>query len=74
MQTLTEAEVSGIMKCTKAALRRWRREGRGPRFLRIGRLIRYRVSDLEEFLDKHASELVPVSSPDSRNHESAETS
>jgi len=55
MQTLTESEVAHALKCTKAALRRWRREGRGPRFIRIGRLVRYRVLDVENFLEKNAS-------------------
>ncbi len=55
MQILTETEVAEILRCTKAALRRWRREGRGPRFIRVGRLIRYRLSDVEEFLEKNAS-------------------
>ena len=36
MQTLTEAEVAEMLRCTKAALRKWRREGRGPRFIRVG--------------------------------------
>ena len=43
MRLLTESEVSEILRCTKAALRRWRREERGPRFIRVGRLIRYRA-------------------------------
>ena len=55
MQTLTEIEVAQILKCTTAALRRWRREGRGPRFIRVGRLIRYRLADVEEFLESNAS-------------------
>jgi predicted DNA-binding transcriptional regulator AlpA len=48
--TLTETEVSRMFKCTKGALRRMRREGRGPRFIHIGRLVRYIFSDVEEFL------------------------
>ena len=55
MQILNETEVSEMLRCTKAALRRWRREGRGPRFIRVGRLIRYRLADVEEFLESNAS-------------------
>ena len=55
MRLLTESEVSEILRCTKAALRRWRREERGPRFIRVGRLIRYRLADVEEFLESNAS-------------------
>jgi predicted DNA-binding transcriptional regulator AlpA len=69
MQLLTEDQASKVLQCTKAALRRWRRERRGPRFVKLGRLIRYRQSDLESFIDgctqneiKEKSELVVVSS------------
>ncbi|MBI1955064.1 MAG: helix-turn-helix domain-containing protein [Acidobacteria bacterium] len=31
-------------------VRRWRHQGRGPRFLRIGGLVRYRLEDLEAWL------------------------
>jgi len=30
-------------------LQRWRSEGSGPTFIKIGQLVRYRQSDLEEF-------------------------
>ena len=41
------AEALGV---SVAALRRWRREGRGPAFVRIERCIGYRLTDLESFL------------------------
>ena len=31
-------------------LERWRIEGRGPAYVRVGRLIRYRTEDLEQFV------------------------
>ena len=52
MQLLTENETAGRLNCTKSALRRWRRERRGPKFVKLGRLIRYRDSDLETFVDQ----------------------
>ena len=52
MQLLTEGETSKVLQCTKAALRRWRRERRGPRFVKLGRLIRYSQSDLENFVER----------------------
>lgn len=40
--------------CSDALLRKWRRTGGGPQFLRIGtRLVLYRRRDLEAFLEKH---------------------
>ncbi|HEV7414879.1 MAG TPA: helix-turn-helix domain-containing protein [Tianweitania sediminis] len=31
-------------------LEKWRTRGEGPRFIKLGRAIRYRLSDLEAFL------------------------
>ena len=47
---LTEKEAAEGLRCTVAALRRWRREHRGPRWVHLGRLIRYSPADLEEFI------------------------
>ena len=38
---------------SERTLQRWRMEGRGPLFVRIGRLIRYRRSDLDGWMAKH---------------------
>lgn len=35
-------------------LERWRAEGRGPQFVRIGRHVRYRRTDIEAFEAKHS--------------------
>jgi len=51
MQLLSEKEAATRLSCTPAALRRWRRERRGPKFVTLGRLIRYRESDLESFVE-----------------------
>ena len=60
MQLLTETETSEILNCSVAALRRWRRERRGPKFLKVeGRLVRYRDSDLEEFADQSTQNVTP---------------
>ena len=32
-------------------LQRWRLEGIGPKFLKLGRLVRYRQSDLDQWVD-----------------------
>ena len=50
LATLTETEVAQIFKCTRAALRRMRREKRGPRFIHVGRLVRYPLADVEAFI------------------------
>jgi len=35
-------------------LQRWRLEGVGPTYVKLGRLVRYRQSDLDFFLDENA--------------------
>ena len=50
---LNEKQVAQFLNCTKAALRRWRREDRGPRFVKIGRLVRYRQEDVEDFVNQN---------------------
>ena len=34
-------------------LQRWRQEGKGPAFLKIGYVVRYRQQDLDEFLNQN---------------------
>jgi hypothetical protein len=36
---------------TLATIRRWRLEGKGPRYIKVGRLVKYRISDVRAFLD-----------------------
>lgn len=47
---LVTTKVASRMLCVPAAtLTFWRFAGKGPRFIRMCRNVRYRVSDLEEF-------------------------
>lgn len=48
MNTPTTAERVGVKKNT---LELWRMQGRGPKFVKVGRRVMYRVSDVEAFLD-----------------------
>ena len=54
---LTQAEVREITGLSDSTLERWRREGKGPRFVRIGRSIRYKVSDLKMFYEEIVEEV-----------------
>jgi excisionase family DNA binding protein len=49
---LTESEVSQALRVSLATLRKWRVEKRGPRFIKIGSLVRYQLEDLREWLSK----------------------
>jgi hypothetical protein len=45
-----ERQVAAQLNVKPGTLRKWRLLGRGPEFLRLGRAVRYRVTDLEEWL------------------------
>jgi Helix-turn-helix domain len=51
---LSERPVAAVLEVSVAALRKWRRTGGGPPYLRIGKLIRYRLSDLRDFMNRCA--------------------
>jgi len=52
---LTEAEAARQLGVSIGGLRKWRKARRGPKYLRLGRLIRYRRSDLEQWLESHCN-------------------
>jgi excisionase family DNA binding protein len=47
---LTERQVAELLGLSVATLRAWRHRGKGPRFLRLGRSVRYLPSDVDEFV------------------------
>jgi predicted DNA-binding transcriptional regulator AlpA len=55
-EVMTEKQVSETFGFTVPYLRRARREKRGPRFLKLGKLVRYRRVDVEAYLSAHAVE------------------
>jgi Helix-turn-helix domain len=54
-QMLSEKEAARILAVSIAALRRWRREGRGPTFIRLERCVRYDLRSIELFLAENSS-------------------
>lgn len=51
---ITTGEAARYIGCSSAALRAWRRTGQGPRFYCAGRLIRYRLKELNEWIAKNS--------------------
>jgi len=47
---LNEQEVSKRLNVSVATLRRWRLEKRGPTFVKVGALVRYRPEDLDSWV------------------------
>ena len=51
-----DRKAAEFLGCSRALLRRMRREGRGPRWTRVGRLVRYPSDWLSEYIEAHAEE------------------
>jgi len=53
---LPEPDAAEYIDMSAAYLRQARRRGNGPAYIQIGRSVRYRVSDLDAFLDANRVE------------------
>ncbi len=51
---LTEVQAAELLgNISPKTLQAWRVSGRGPVFIKVGRLVRYRMADLENFLHQN---------------------
>lgn len=50
--TIDTADAAARLGVETATLDNWRWSGRGPAFVKVGRLVRYRLSDLADWLDQ----------------------
>lgn len=51
---LTESQAGSVLKLSNRTLQAWRVRGCGPKFVKVGRSVRYRFSDLEKYLNENA--------------------
>ena len=65
---LTERQVAEQLGLSVATLRAWRHRGKGPRFLRLGRSVRYLPSDVDEFVRASAVDTQSDSSSDGESN------
>ncbi len=54
--TVDKVGASKILGCAPRTLDNWRSQGRGPRYVRVGRRIVYRLSDLREWMEERTVE------------------
>jgi predicted DNA-binding transcriptional regulator AlpA len=54
-ELLTDRQVAKILNCSRAWCQRKRWEGGGPDYLKLGRSVRYRKSDLLAWIDAHTN-------------------
>jgi hypothetical protein len=60
---LTPREAAEFLRTSTSTLAKRRLYGDGPKFCRIGRAIRYRISDLDEFMTRsrvHSTSVAPT--------------
>lgn len=55
-QNFDTNEAAAYLGCSPAALRLWRSQGRGAKYFRAGRLIRYRKAELDKWIEKNSRE------------------
>jgi excisionase family DNA binding protein len=48
-RSLTDVEVAERLGVSRFTVRSWRLKGVGPRFLKMGRAVRYRSQDVDEY-------------------------
>lgn len=48
---LTTRETAELLRVKEATLEQWRWQGRGPLFVKVGRLVRYRLDHLRAYAD-----------------------
>lgn len=48
---LTPEQLADQWELSEQTLAHWRSEGRGPKFVRLGRSIRYHVDDLKAYIE-----------------------
>ena len=52
---LGEDEVASTFRLSVAAIRRWRLQGKGPRYIKVGAAVRYRLDDIRAWLETRPS-------------------
>jgi predicted DNA-binding transcriptional regulator AlpA len=51
-ELLTADELAAHLKMQPQSLADWRYRGKGPTYIKLGQLVRYRRSDIEDWLDE----------------------
>ncbi len=52
---LTEKHVAHLLGVKMTTLQMWRHQGRGPSFVRVGRLVRYQPTDVRLFIEENTT-------------------
>lgn len=50
---LTTEQTAKYLQCSTQRIEIWRHHGEGPPYIKLGRMVRYRKSDLDEWIESH---------------------
>jgi hypothetical protein len=50
---LNDQETAAILKVATKTMPAWRNRGLGPRFVKYGRVVGYRPSDIRDYVNRH---------------------
>ena len=59
-ELMTEQEAAAYLGVSVSGMRKWRARQSGPSYAKFGRIIRYRKSDLDAFVESRITVLEPV--------------
>jgi excisionase family DNA binding protein len=48
---LTTPQVAALLNVSVSAVNKWRLYGRGPQYMKVGRVVRYRRADIAAYLE-----------------------
>ena len=51
-ELIRDFELAEWLNVKRSTLSRWRLRGWGPPFIKVGKCVRYKVSDVKEYLEK----------------------
>ncbi|REJ79725.1 MAG: DNA-binding protein [Acidobacteria bacterium] len=51
---LSTKEAAAFLGVSPRTFENWRLTGSGPRYSKVGRLVRYRLADLEDYVERNA--------------------
>jgi hypothetical protein len=57
---MSSQETARYVGVAPQTLANWRYLGRGPRFYRVGQLVKYDLRDVDSWLEQHADEPAPA--------------
>lgn len=59
----SSGDVAKYLNVSENTIRYWRHVNAGPRWIKVGRLARYRPADVEAWLERNTTDPNPVSAP-----------